>query len=377
MRFLGLLVVLIGFAGYSSVQERISPLTSREVEELIRARMPDAQLAVEIRRLGIEPLLTNRDVGRLRGVGAGPQTQEALERYLQPSPLIVISQPPVEGLVVTVANRSVSTNADGKATIAGLAPGSYTLVVEKPPAYPRAEYQVSLADGGSQERVTVRPAPGKLNVLVENATIEVSSRGTYSAPLRELELPAGTYSVSVKAPQHLPSSTSVTVEPGETYTLRPVLMPDLVALKSELEVLVERNDLTAFRTKATIVLDAGADELVTIKLLHHHANGFHDAMLTIRRSGLVYEPQGDCTWTAGLIPIDRLEDALVVKEGSSGVLLRIVVATGKNRISRGQLDFAVLGSSIGEETETKPMKVGAVIFGTSTTTRNRVRSPSD
>src|ERR1017187_5365930 len=215
MRFLGLLFVEIGFAGGFSAQERTLPLTNREVEELIRVRMPDAQLAVEIRRLGIEPLLTHRDAGRLRDVGAGPQTQAALERYVQPSPLIVISEPPVEGLVVTVGNRSVSTNADGQATIAGLAPGSYRLIVEKPPAYLRAEHQVSLAEGGSQERVTLRPAPGKLNVIVENAMVEVSSRGTYTAPVRELELPAGTYSVSVKAPQYLPNSTSVTVGPGE------------------------------------------------------------------------------------------------------------------------------------------------------------------
>jgi hypothetical protein len=249
--------------------------------------------------------------------------------------------------------------------------------MEKPPAYPRTERRILLAEGGSREYVRLRPVPAKLNIElnVEDALVEISSLGTYRAPVRELELPPGTYAVSIRAPLFLPYRTSVTVDAGQLSTLEAKLEPDLETLESELQRLLARNDLDRFRTKATLAYKAGAYKLATIKLLHHHASGFHEAVLTIQRSGLYYEPHGACNWEAGLIPLDRIKEVAVVRECSSGVLLRVVVATGKNLESRHPLNFAVLGSSIQQETVLKPLTVGGVNLGAVGTTRNCVWSP--
>jgi hypothetical protein len=378
MRSLGLAVLLVAFGGAVSAQDNKRPLTVDDVEELIRLRLPDARLAIEVRQRGVARLLTHTELRRLRDMGAGPESQAALERFLQLSPLIVITQPPIEGLRVTIGENSVLTNAEGQATITGLVPASYTVIMEKPPAYPRTERRVFLAEGGSREYVTLRPAPGKLDVLVdiEGALIEISSRGTYRAPVRELELPPGTYAVSIRAPLFLPYRTSATVEAGQLSTLEADLEPDLEALESELQRMLARHDFPKFRAKATFALQGGAHKLAAVKLLHHHASGLHEAVLTIYRSGLYYEPHGSCHWKAGLIPFDRIKDAVVVQHCSSGVLLRLVVATGKNLESRDQLNFAVLGSSLQQETVMKPLNVGRVNIATVRTTRNCVWSPS-
>jgi hypothetical protein len=60
-----------------------------------------------------------------------------------------------------------------------------------------------------------------------------------------------------------------------------------------------------------------------------------------------------------------------VREGATGVLLNVVVSSGKNLEKRTPLNFAVLGSSIAQEAETKQSR-----FGSMTTTKDRVQSPT-
>lgn len=141
---------------------------------------------------------------------------------------------------------------------------------------------------------------------------------------------------------------------------------------TELNALLGRNDLVAFRRQADFALDVGANSLLRVKLLHHHATGFHEAVLVVGRAGLYFEPQTQpCSFSAGFIASDRIHEVKIVRQGSSGVLLHIAVAVGKNFDKSAPLNFSVLGSSISPEAETKTWK-----FGTVTTTRDRVHSPS-
>jgi hypothetical protein len=387
-RCITLVLVIVAISPHLRSQERRSALSSRQVEVLVRD-LPDARLAEEIRTRGIDPPLTAADFQRLRAVGAGPNTQAALMNFLVRSPLTISVNPVVRDVTVTVGDHIVATDSTGQATIDGLPPGAYVVVVEKPPVHPRIEQRIYLAEGGSTVRVSLRTATGKMTVVAANrdARIEIRDKGSFSSPLRDLELPAGTYSVVVTAPTYLPYNAEVEVLPDQTKVVQATLLPDRPAmarfveansenLTAELRGLLERGESDAFRTKAKVILEYSGDKLLDFKLLHHHASGFHEAKLTLKRSGLLYEPLGQCQYTAELLPWNRISRTAITRQGASGVLLLVEVAAGKNFDKKVPLNFAVLGSSIGQESETKPIKAGRVTFGESTTTRNRVQSPS-
>jgi hypothetical protein len=388
-RYLSLVLIAVGFSAALPSQERKTPLTPKQVESLVRD-LPDARLAEEIRTRGIDPPISSSDLQRLRFAGAGSNTQSALMNFLVRSPLTIIVNPMVRDVMVTVEDHNAVTDSNGRAIIDDLLPGTHLLVVEKPPVHPSIEQRFVLAEGGSMVRVSLRTATGKISVMTDNreARLEIRSRGTFSLPLREFELPAGTYSVVVTAPNYLPYSAEVEVLPGPTKVLQPTLSLDRIAmgrfveanaenLISDLRSVLERGETEAFHTKAKLLLDFAGDKVFEFRLLHHHASGFHDAKLTLNRSGLLYEPLGPCQWKAELLPWDRISKVDIVRQGASGVLLLVDVAAGKNFDKRVPLNYSVLGSSIGQESETKPIKAGRVTFGESITTRNRVQSPSN
>jgi hypothetical protein len=369
-------------------QERKPALSFGQVEALIRD-LPDERLAEEIRARSIDPPITAAALRRLRAAGAGTNTQSALMKFLVRSPLTVAVNPMIPDARVTVEDQTTVTDASGRAVISGLTPGAHMLVVEKPPVHPRIEQQIYLAEGGSQVRVSLRTATGRMTVIADNpnARVEIRNKGSYSLPLRDLELPAGTYSVVITATNYSPYSAEVEVLPDTTKVFQPSLSVDRDAMSrfieanadnmmSDLRGALERGDTGAFRTKAKVLLDFSGDKLFEYRLLHHHASGFHEAKLTIKRSGLLYEPLGPCQWKAELLPWDRVAKTDIVRQGASGVLLLVDVAAGKNFDKHVPLNFSVFGSSIGQETETKPLRAGRVILGESKTTRNRVRSPS-
>lgn len=381
-----LIAAVLAAAAYS--QEAKAPLTIRQVEALVRD-LSDARLAEEVRLHGIDPPVTTADLQRLRAAGAGLSTQAAAARFLVRSPLIVSLNPAVQNAIVTVEGRSVATDSSGLATIDGLAPGTYSVAVEKVPVHPRVEQWVALAEGGSSVRISLRTATGKISVSADkrDARVEIRNRGSFALPVRNLELPAGTYSVVVTAPTCLPYSADVEVLPNQTKAVEATLLIDRAAmarfvetngesLASELKGLLDRGDSVAFRAKANVMLEYATDNILEVRLLHHHATGFHEARLTVKRSGLLYEPLGQCQWTTELLLWNRISRTAINRQGASGVLLLVEVAAGKNFDRKVPLNFAVLGSSIGQESETKPIKAGRVIFGESTTTRNRVQSPS-
>ena len=126
-------------------------------------------------------------------------------------------------------------------------------------------------------------------------------------------------------------------------------------LVSELRNALERGDTAAFRAKAKVMLDFAGDRIFEFRLLHHHAAGFHDAKLTLKRSGLLYEPLGPCQWKAEFLPWDRISKTDIVRQGATGALLLVEVAAGKNFDKRVPLNFSVVGSWIGQESETKPI----------------------
>ena len=152
-----------------------------------------------------------------------------------------------------------------------------------------------------------------------------------------------------------------------------------VRFSTELNGLLARNDLVAFRKQADFALDVGANTLLRVTLLHRHQlllgmgeTPFHEFVVAVGRAGLYFEPQGQpCTFSAGFLAFDRIREVRIDHEGSSGVLLHIAVTAGKNLDKSAQLNFAVLGSSISSETETKTSR-----FGTVTQTHDRVHSPS-
>lgn len=147
-------------------------------------------------------------------------------------------------------------------------------------------------------------------------------------------------------------------------------------LISELRSLLDRGDSDSFRARAAVLLEYGGDKLFDVTVLHHHASGFHEARLTLKRSGLLFEPLGQCQYTTELLPWNRVARTAITRQGASGVLLLVEVAAGKKLDRKVPLNFAVIGSSIGQESETKPITVGRVTVGQSITTRSRVQSPT-
>ena len=384
-------LILLGatVSPYLHAQERKAALTTRDIEALVRL-LPDARLAEEIRTRGIDPPVSAADFHRLRSAGAGPNTQAALMTFLLRSPLTIAVNPSAPDVTVTVADRSVTTDSSGRVTIDGLAPGSYVIAVEKPPVHPRIEQRIYLAEGGSTVRLSLRTATGKITVIADgrDARIEIRNRGSFTSPLRDFELPAGTYSVVVTAPTYLPYTAEVEVLPDQTKVIQATLAPDRVAmirfveangenLSSELRSSLGRGDSDGFRAKARVMLEYAGDKLMDLRLLHHHASGFHEAKLTLKRSGLLFEPLGQCQYTTELLPWSRVSRTAITRQGASGVLLLVEVAAGKKLDRKVPLNFAVLGSSIDQESETKPLKAGRVTFGDVTSTSNRVQSPAN
>jgi hypothetical protein len=384
-----ILVLLLGaFSPQLRAQVRKTPLTDRQVEMLVRD-LPDPRLAEEIRTRGVDPPLSSADFRRLRAAGAGPNTQAALAQFLLRSTLNIALDPSVSDVAVTVGDHAVLTDAEGRATIEGLAPGAYVLTAAKPPVHPRTEQRIYLSEGGTTVKVTLRTATGRLTVVTDSrdARIEIRNKGSFPAPLRDLELPAGTYALVVTAPTYLPYSADVEVLPNLTRVIQPSLIVDRAAmvhlvqansdsLISELRNLLDRGDSDSFRARATALLEYGGDKLLDVRVLHHHASGFHEARLTLKRSGLLFEPFGQCQYTAEIIPWPRIARTAITRQGASGVLLLVEVTAGKKLDRKVPLNFAVLGSSISQESETKPLAVGRVTLGQSTTTRNRVQSPT-
>ena len=80
---------------------------------------------------------------------------------------------------------------------------------------------------------------------------------------------------------------------------------------------------------------------------------------------------GSVSTVQSAVAADRITEARVVHEGSSGVMLRIDVAIGKELDKRETLTFTVVGSHQVEETTTKKLRLGF----SSTTTRPRLQSP--
>jgi len=368
-------------------QERSPALTSRQIEILI-LDLPDARLAAEVRTRGITRPFRVADLQRLRDAGAGPQTQAALSPFLVTSSLKISVSPAIQGAIVTVGPQTAITDSVGTAIVDGLVPGTHRIAIEKSPAVLRTEQVISLAEGGSHVYVPLRVFRGKLTVLtsVQNARIEIRDVGVFTPPLREYELPAGAYVVAVTAPAYLPFTAEVEVQGDRTKVFQPTLLPDRVemvkfvaangeSLQSELRGLLERGDHQLFQAKANILLEYGGEKLFEFRLLHHHASAFHDAKLTLTRSGLFFEPLAPCLWRAELIPWARIARTTTVHQGSKGVLMLVEVAAGKKLNRRIPLNFSVFGSFIGQESETKPIKAGRVILGQSITTRNRVQSP--
>lgn len=378
MRFVAKLVLAASFVFVSLGQERKVPLTLQSIESLVRDRLlPDETLAVEIRERGIDPLLQWRDVERLRNSGSGQATISALEHFVQPITLTLILEPPLAGLAMSVVSRGFgmvqssrtgTTDSTGKAIIGGLRPGAYRVNLTPPPTHRFMEREIVLSDEGSVEHIALVPAPAKLSVLIQDARVEIGPLGSYNGPLRDLEIPAGSYAVSVSKAGHVTYTTSIAVGLGEEKSLTPTLKRNPLLLVAELKPLLERGNYAAFRERAEAVIDSDAEQLIDVKLLHHHASGFHESQLTISRTGIFFEPLGECTIRPGLIPIGQIKDVQLERQGSSGVLLHIQ--------ARRTLNFGVRGSSIGTETESKDLSVGRVNMGTLRTTRNRVRSPS-
>jgi hypothetical protein len=133
--------------------------------------------------------------------------------------------------------------------------------------------------------------------------------------------------------------------------------------------LLEKRDFEAFRRQAALALDVGANTLLKVTLLHHHASGFDEFVMVVGRAGLYFEPHGQlCTITAGFLASDRIQEVTIARQGSSGVLLHIVMTAGKNFDKSAPVNFSVLGSGISPEAE--PSR-----FGGATVTPNRVQSP--
>jgi hypothetical protein len=230
MRFVAIFVLAASIVLISHGQERKAPLTPQNIESLIRDRLPDEALAIEIRDRGVAPLLRWRDVRRLRALGIGPAVISALERFVEPLTLTLLVEPPMAGLVVSVAtvgvaqpDRGGTTDSTGRVVIDGLRPGAYRVNLTPPRTHRFAEREILIGDEGSVEHIALMPAPARLSVLIQDARVIIGSLGSYNGPLRNLEISPGTYPVSVSRPGHLTYTTSVSVEPGEEKVLTPAL----------------------------------------------------------------------------------------------------------------------------------------------------------
>lgn len=213
-------------------QERNTSLTFENIESLFRNRLPDERLAIEIRERGVDPPLLWREVQRLRELGIGPATSSALERFVEPSTLTIVVEPPLAGLPVSVASggsglpepdRNGITDSSGRVTIDGLRPGMYRLNLKPPATHRYVEREIIVDSEQAVERITLVAAPAMLSVLTQDARVEIRLFGSYKSPFRGVEVPAGTYIISVHKPNHIAYSTQISLEPGEQRLLAPVL----------------------------------------------------------------------------------------------------------------------------------------------------------
>ena len=168
----------------------------------------------------------------MRDIGIGLATVSALERYVQALSLTLIVEPALAGLKVSVvssgfgtslADRTGTTDSAGRVLIDGLRPGAYRVSLTPPPTHRFIGREVVLGDEGSVERLTLLAAPAKLSIPIQNARVTIGSAGSYSGPVRNLELPPGTYPVSVSKVGYLDYTASITVGPGEEKSLTPSL----------------------------------------------------------------------------------------------------------------------------------------------------------
>lgn len=233
MRFVATVVLASSLVLILRGQERKAPLTLQSIESIVRDRLlPDETFAIEIRERGVDPLLRWREVQRLRDLGSGSATIAELERFVQPLSLTLIVEPPMAGVTVSVASvgfrtarpdRARATDSTGTVVIDGLRPGAYRVNLTPPRTHRFAEREIVIGDEGSVERIALASAPATLSVLIQNARVTIGSVGSYNGPLRNLEVSAGTYAVSVSKSGHLTYTTSISVGPGEEKSLTPTL----------------------------------------------------------------------------------------------------------------------------------------------------------
>ena len=151
---------------------------------------------------------------------------------------IWINEVPIETnltqeMVLLIGGQKVKTSEQvaGVITLKGIRPGTYRLVARKPDF---SEYATSVTVKPELQNVftvTLTPIPGKLTVSpsVNGAEVEIvnletnNSVGRYPERLDQFELAPGRYRVATSKAGYKVANREITVSPGESVYLEPLL----------------------------------------------------------------------------------------------------------------------------------------------------------
>jgi TonB family protein len=186
-----------------------------------------------------------------RGSGSSPVRNTGGGRPVNPAPALAqmtinippgcriwINETPIEtsllqDLVVLIGGQKVkaSERSAGVVILKGIKPGTYGLIARKPDFHEYARPVTVTLEGDNVVNVTLTPIPGRLTVApsvhgAEVAIVSVetnTSVASYTERLDQIELPAGQYRIITSKPGYRVAVREVSLNPGESMYLEPVL----------------------------------------------------------------------------------------------------------------------------------------------------------
>ncbi|MCA1558407.1 MAG: PEGA domain-containing protein, partial [Acidobacteria bacterium] len=192
-----------------------------------RSNVPKTAKPPEVRPAKPDPVVSKREP---------KQTTRTQQRQQRPSPYASLSITAPQGSSVLInGNVRGSTDGGGQFYLGNLKPGAYTIVVRKA-GYRDAQNTISLSGGqASALNFDLTPIPGTLSITTNasGAQIEVQNYGSYTDRISSMELPPGTYQISISKPGYRTLAREVQVKSGEDsyvpITLEPVPVEEILA----------------------------------------------------------------------------------------------------------------------------------------------------
>jgi PEGA domain len=217
-------------------------LSLRQIEELVRIHTPDSVVAQEIRSRGLDFTPTPEVLEGLQRRGAGETTIAAV-RARMPVGTLEINAAPGSQVTLDGEDRG-TTDVQGRLVLPDLPAGSHQLTVSRP-NYKRGEFTVTLAAREYKRfPVQLEWAGGYITVQINRAgsTIQIRGLGQYSGAVSSLQVPVGTYSITVTHLGMKSNTQSVDVTSGQHAVVEIHLVPDAQWVAARLKDAEGRRD---------------------------------------------------------------------------------------------------------------------------------------